>query len=112
MPVLGFTQKVFVTENHQSSDFVISFVDDIEEADWVWSLTTDIQEADLDLCQTQEGVLLVHSQRGFEVTIVSHPYYAEKRVFLCQILNRRIYAWWLLVDVDKGGCNTPEIVAE
>ena len=48
-PLLGFTQKVFVTENHQSSDFVISFVDDIDEADWVWSLTTDMsKEASFD----------------------------------------------------------------
>lgn len=83
-PLLGFTQKVFVTENHQSSDFVISFVDDIDEADWVWSLTTDVREASFDESSNTGKVYFSGTPRNVDlrVTIVSHPYYAEKRVFL------------------------------
>ncbi len=84
MPFLGFTQKVFVTEDHQTSDFIISFVDSEVEADWVWSLTTDVREATFDEGEAQGLVYFAGTPRNVDmrVTIVSHPYYAEKRVYL------------------------------
>ena len=79
--LLGFTQKVFVTEDHQTSDFIISFVDSEVEADWVWSLTTDVREATFDEGEAEGLVYFAGTPRNVDmrVTIVSHPYYAEKR---------------------------------
>lgn len=84
MPILGFTQKVFITEDHQSSDYIISFVDQEDEADWVWSLTTDVHEASFDREESNGLVYFTGTPRNVDmrVTIVSHPYYAEKRVYL------------------------------
>ena len=84
MPILGFTQKVFITENHQSSDYIISFVDDEDEADWVWSLTTDVHQATFNQEESNGLVYFTGTPRNVDmrITIVSHPYYAEKRVYL------------------------------
>jgi hypothetical protein len=84
MPFLGFTQKVFVTEDHQTSDYIISFVDKEEDADWIWSLTTDVSEASFDQEERDGLVYFTGTPRNVDmrVTIVSHPYYAEKRVYL------------------------------